>query len=373
MQASDASSATTAAELTSATTVKTPRLKVIDMVRGITILLVVVGHAGLTPVVLNDMFRDFRLPLFFIVSGYLFSASKYFDNFTSLLRTRFLTLVIPYLSAGLLSYLLWLILRTLETAHSPDIAWYEPLLAIAYGTYSGGLLLNIPIWFLTCLFVTQIIFCLSMRYLSKSPLPVQLAAMLALSLSGYALGTVLFLPWNIDVALVAQLFVFIGYQLKQHQLLGKIRVFNLGTLILMAIFLTAAYFNSYVDMNNREYGNLLLFYTAGIAGSLLAIKMTQLLSKSGFFAAILTYIGKESLAILIFHYGIFILLLNFVERYVYGSYLGWFPTTVIAVAGSLLLSMVIKHVPGLGFLLGGKGKKSAAHRTYVERAVSQSR
>ncbi|OKP96267.1 acyltransferase family protein [Paenibacillus sp. P46E] len=353
MQAPDTSSVTTAAESTSAT-VRTPRLKVIDMVRGITILLVVVGHAGLTPVVLNDMFRDFRLPLFFIVSGYLFSASKYFDNFTSLLRTRIITLVVPYLSAGLLSYLLWLTLRTIETNHTPDIAWHEPLVAIAYGTYSGGLLLNIPIWFLPCLFMTQIIFCLSMRYLSGRPLFLQLAVMLSLSLIGYALSTVAFLPWNIDVALVAQLFVFIGYQLKQRQLLSKIRIFNLGTLLLMVIFLAAAYFNSYVDMNNREYGNLLLFYTAGIAGSLLTIQMTQLLSKSRFFTAFLTYIGQESLAILIFHYGIFILLLNFMEHYVYDSYLSWFPTTVIAVAGSLVLSMVVKRVPGLGFLVGGK-------------------
>lgn len=69
-------------------TPKATRLKVIDMVRGITILLVVVGHAGLTPAVLNDMFRDFRLPLFFIVSGYLFSASRYFDNLKLLLRTK---------------------------------------------------------------------------------------------------------------------------------------------------------------------------------------------------------------------------------------------------------------------------------------------
>ncbi|WP_379159725.1 acyltransferase family protein [Paenibacillus sp. sgz5001063] len=369
MQAPEASKVITAADSTSAS-VRTPRLKVIDMVRGITILLVVVGHAGLTPVVLNDMFRDFRLPLFFIVSGYLFSAAKYFDNFRGLLRTRILTLVIPYLSAGLLCYLLWLTLRTIETNHSMDITWYEPLLAIAYGTYSGGLLLNIPIWFLTCLFAAQIIFCLSMRYLSKIPLILQFAAMLALSLSGYALSTVAYLPWNIDVALVAQLFMFIGYQLKQYQLLGKIRIFNLGTLVLMAIFLAAAYFNSYVDMNNREYGNLLLFYIAGIAGSLLAIKMTQFLSRSRFFAALLTYIGRESLAILIFHYGVFILLLNFMERYVYDSYLGWFPTAVIAVAGSLLLSIVVKRVPGLGFLLGGAGQKATAKKNSLERAAA---
>ncbi|MNC14100.1 hypothetical protein D3C75_618660 [compost metagenome] len=124
-------------------------------------------------------------------------------------------------------------------------------------------------------------------------------------------------------------------------------------------------------MNNREYGNLLLFYTAGIAGSLLAIKITQLLSKSRFFAATLTYIGQESLAILIFHYGIFILLLNFVEHYVFDSYLGWFPTTVIAVTGSLVLSMVVKRVPGLSFVLGRKNKKPAENATRERVAMGK--
>ena len=348
---------------------KTARLKVIDMVRGITILLVVVGHAGLTPAVLNDMFRDFRLPLFFIVSGYLFSASKYFSNFGLLLRTKLLTLVLPYFTAGLVTYCLWLLLRMLASGQSPDVSWYTPLLALLYGNYSDGLLLNIPIWFLTCLFVTQIIFCLAMRYIHSFSWQLQLGIMLLLSLTGYGLGRIFFLPWNIDVALVAQLFVFIGYKLKQYQVLGRIRIFNLNTLILLFIFLAAAYFNSYVDMNNRVYGNLLLFYLAGIAGSLLAIKGTKLLSKSRLFTALLTYIGRESLVILIFHYGVFILLLNFLERYVLHSYLGWFPTTLIAVAGSLALNLLIKKLPVMNFLISGK-KPEVQGKVYRKETVT---
>lgn len=340
---------------------RTPRLQVIDMVRGITILLVVVGHAGLTPALLNDMFRDFRLPLFFIVSGYLFSASKYFDNLRLLVRTKLLTLILPYFTAGLLTYCLWTLMRLFDNGHSPDITWHKPLLALLYGNYSSGLLLNIPIWFLTCLFVTQIIFCIVMRYIHTSTWQLQFGIMLTLSLTGYGVGQAFLLPWNTDVALVAQLFVFIGYKLKQHRVLVRIRVFNLYTFILLFIFLGAAYFNSYVDMNNRVYGNLLLFYLAGIAGSLLAIKGTRLLAKSRLFTALLTYIGQESLVILIFHYGVFILLLNFLERYVLHSYLGWFPTAVIAVAGSLALNLGIKKVPVIYFLISGKKLKESAY------------
>ncbi|WP_157243773.1 hypothetical protein [Paenibacillus jilunlii] len=45
-------------------------------------------------------------------------------------------------------------------------------------------------------------------------------------------------------------------------------------------------------------------------------------------------------------------------------------STVIAVAGSLLLSMVVKRVPGMGFVLGRTRKKVPPPWSYVERAVS---
>ncbi|QNF26185.1 hypothetical protein [Metabacillus elymi] len=45
----------------------TKRLETIDIVRGITILLVVVGHTE-APVWLNGFLKYFRMPLFFLVS-----------------------------------------------------------------------------------------------------------------------------------------------------------------------------------------------------------------------------------------------------------------------------------------------------------------
>ncbi|ULO08647.1 acyltransferase family protein [Paenibacillus sp. 19GGS1-52] len=337
-----------------ASNTKTKRLTVIDMVRGITILLVVMGHADFTPVVLGDLFRDFRMPLFFMVSGYIFSASKYSHNLRLLIRTRLFSLVVPYFSAGILAYLIWVVLQTIAKGQSWDIVWYKPLLAIVYGTSLEGNLINVPIWFLTCLFVTQIIFCMVMRYVDSFSWQLQLGIMLLLSLSGFFMSTILFLPWNIDVALVAQLFVFVGYKLKQYKLIEKLHTFDLSSIVLFLLFLLTAYFNSYVDMNNRIYGNVLLFYVAGITGSILVIKMTNALTPFKWFARLLTYLGQESLPILIFHYGIFILVLNFLEQTVFHLYLNWLITTIIAVSGSLLFNLLVRKIPILHFLLNGK-------------------
>lgn len=59
------------------------RLREIDIVRGITIFLVVLGHTGAAEVsegLVSEILRGFRMPLFFMVSGYLFSSSKYLGN-----------------------------------------------------------------------------------------------------------------------------------------------------------------------------------------------------------------------------------------------------------------------------------------------------
>ncbi|BAS27722.1 acyltransferase family protein [Limnochorda pilosa] len=48
------------------------RVRAIDLARGIRIALVVLGHTPL-PAWLNGPLTTFRLPLFFLVSGYAFS------------------------------------------------------------------------------------------------------------------------------------------------------------------------------------------------------------------------------------------------------------------------------------------------------------
>ena len=72
------------------------RIEWIDLAKGFSIILVVYGHSGLSAVpFLGDWFAAFRMPFFFIVSGLLFSISKY-PTFIYFLKRRWLTLVRPY-------------------------------------------------------------------------------------------------------------------------------------------------------------------------------------------------------------------------------------------------------------------------------------
>lgn len=61
------------------------RDKTIDVLKGIGIILVVIGHSG-CPNLLKDFIYSFHMPLFFIASGYFFnenyleSKKKYFEK-----------------------------------------------------------------------------------------------------------------------------------------------------------------------------------------------------------------------------------------------------------------------------------------------------
>ena len=54
----------------------TKRIEWIDIAKGIGIILVVIGHISQIEV-LNDIIYSFHMPLFFIISGYLYKRKFY--------------------------------------------------------------------------------------------------------------------------------------------------------------------------------------------------------------------------------------------------------------------------------------------------------
>src|SRR5699024_379830 len=129
------------------------RLKEIDIVRGLTIFLVVLGHSGFNSSsgILLDMLRDFRMPLFFIVSVYLFSTTKNLNDVNKLINDKFRLLIIPYISFAVVDSIIWYF----SLIHNDkSINLFEPLIRI----WEGKAIKNPPIWFLLVLFFSFIIF-----------------------------------------------------------------------------------------------------------------------------------------------------------------------------------------------------------------------
>lgn len=69
------------------------RIDWIDLTKGIAIFLMVCGHTSI-PLPISNWIWSFHMPLFFIISGILFNATKY-PNFNLFIKKRGETLIIP--------------------------------------------------------------------------------------------------------------------------------------------------------------------------------------------------------------------------------------------------------------------------------------
>ena len=128
------------------------RIEWIDLAKGFSIILVVYGHSGLSTVpFLGDWFSAFRMPFFFIVSGLLFSISKY-PTFISFLKRRWLTLVRPYFIFSLTLMLgIWIL-------HPDSIAFIiKDIVIKGWGGYA--------LWFIPVLFSTEIVYFFICKYI----------------------------------------------------------------------------------------------------------------------------------------------------------------------------------------------------------------
>ncbi|MEC0486111.1 acyltransferase family protein [Bacillus glycinifermentans] len=156
---------------------------------------------------------------------------------------------------------------------------------------------NPALWFLTCLFVVEMLFFV-MRNGLKARYVVFIVMLCALlSYFNYQYFEIK-LPWNIEVALTALSFYTAGYFLKQDLRNVKHRK---ALLIAVILFIAVGFLQSRnvrVDMRANEYGNMAIFYITsflGTAGVIFASFKLQ-------YAAPLQFLGKNSLVILVLHY-----------------------------------------------------------------------
>ncbi|EMY4796380.1 MULTISPECIES: acyltransferase family protein [Bacillus cereus group] len=325
------------------------RIQAIDIVRGITISLVVMGHTEM-PSQLNNVFSAFRMPLFFMVSGYLLNVTKYSGDFLGFIHTRIWRLLIPYFSASIFFYLIWII----KQYYNPikELFWYEPLIGILYGN-GETLYVNVPIWFLICLFCSEILFLMIMSLIHSYNTLLQALLFIVVGYIGFCIGNYIHLPWGLDIAFVIQLFLYIGNKFKSIGLF-KTFYFPINFIIVSIIlFIITNPINGLIDINNRIYGNIFLFYINGILGSIIMLYIAQLLGDFKAFSQTFIYFGKNSINILIFHTATFSLL-NMLNKLTYTTLLShWLVYTLFGILMSLSISYIVKRHPLLRMIFNG--------------------
>ncbi|WP_405607802.1 acyltransferase family protein [Polaribacter sp. Asnod1-A03] len=270
------------------------RIEGVDLLKGITILLVVIYHLGIF-YGLSDIIRmyvgPFFMQLFFFVSGLFFSTKKSFKLF---FWNKVNRLIIPLLFFYLLNYFVGF-LASYFFSSSPlvDEFSYASLLDLfngnEYFTYSGAL------WFLACL--TNAYFLMYLIFLIKNEV-LKFLVVISLSLIGYYLGVnKIDLPYFIDSSLTVILFFYLGTILKNNidTIINKYSQTYL-LLIFYALFIVSIFIfdDELLLMKNYIDGNYFVIVLTAIIGIfshfLICVKINKI--------KIINFLGKNSLIIL---------------------------------------------------------------------------
>jgi fucose 4-O-acetylase-like acetyltransferase len=230
---------------------------------------------------LKHYIYSFPIPLFFFVSGYLFDRDKY--DFAQFFRRKVRTIAIPYLFFAAFSFLFWFfVVRGFSIGgRALEVDPLKPFIGILYGVGTGEwrVPMNVALWFLTCLFVIEMVF-----YFVRSVYLLPVFAVL-----GYAVTFLPFrLPWGSDVALSGIVFYGFGYFFKD------IWMSNRALPVLSAVHVGCCFLNSRTDMNSLEYGNIFLFYGSTLAGVKLYASLCRFIRKN----MLMLYFGRNTLVIL---------------------------------------------------------------------------
>ena len=133
----------------------TKRDDAVDVMLTVGIIFVVMGHNYQPP---NFFFPayTFHMPLFFFISGYLFSVKTSFYEKGLFLKKKITTQLIPYFAFEMLFVLATLLLQREDIFTSTNLS---PRSLIIEPFYSGHQLpLIIPMWFLLQLFILNLVF-----------------------------------------------------------------------------------------------------------------------------------------------------------------------------------------------------------------------
>lgn len=226
----------------------------------------------------NAFVYAFHIPLFFFLSGMVFSKKRYLD-FKSFFKKRTNSLIKPYIVFSILTWLVWAVFA--YVTHSKVESYWMPLAETFIAQGSGGFLVhNVPLWFVTCLFVVEIIyyFLADLKRLWIMTITIVMAAISYWAINNLECFDVTLLPWNIEVAMLAIPFYAAGHWIvkaKTHQgIMNMVNSHKITTIVLTAVFAYVVYvgsqYNGSISFGHADLGkNVFVTYGCGLAGTLM--------------------------------------------------------------------------------------------------------
>lgn len=264
----------------------------LDIAKGIGIILVIVGHC-IFPC--HELIGIFHMPLFFFLAGITYRQHE---------SSKFILSKINRIGVP---YIFWTILSS--------------CLALIPHPYSGDL--NGPLWFLQTIFAALVIMYMASTYNKNAVVWTSVICLVFFYI--YHRLSWNFLPFHLDRALIAYIYIVTGFLLKKQVKAVTIKSQNgLYAACLTGLFLTLfAYLylrkgfkGSFVQLTMYD-NNFVLVFIASLLGSISVVYISKIISSNRF----LEYCGKNSLVIMCVHFPLCQILNVYISELPYFDYL----------------------------------------------------
>ena len=266
------------------------RIEYLDYAKGIGIILVVLGHI-LIKGNIKIYIYSFHMPLFFIISGYLFNYINII-NFKEVINKKIKALLIPYLTFSLINILGEYILSGLSF-----MVLKKNFLETIKFSGIGAL------WFLPALFIAEFIFIFCKINISKSIYSILIFGGISCMALLIWVFTKNFIAIILIRSIIGLIFMVIGYYLFFIMKNITLKWYQLIIITLLSIKL--AILNGGVDLWGISFNNIILYFTTSILGSLNIILISKKINSK-----ILKFFGENTLIIMATHQ----LILNIISK-----------------------------------------------------------
>jgi fucose 4-O-acetylase-like acetyltransferase len=265
--------------------------------KGIAILLMILGHSlppSKTGNYLHGFIYSFHMPLFFVISGIFYKPR------TTMMQAKkdFNTLILPYLFTSCVLIIYGLVIDLYGNVSFPNetVKWFR---ICFYGSYNPGNLLGNwigPVWFLLALFWCRVFFS---SFLSDDKTRNIFYFIIIPTIVSYIFKFT-YIPLYVLQGITASIFYYIGYLLKEYDILNKTQP------ALVVLTMTAAWiyciFFSHIDMQSGYYDNFIINIIGALSGFYFIYLFAKFIErKLAMGNKLLTYTGKFSIIALVFH------------------------------------------------------------------------
>lgn len=276
------------------------RLPEFDIAKAIALLAVIVGHCSFAgvPQTIVDACYSFDMPLFFIVSGY-------FCHFDAKLNKAYVeknarSLLLPYVFTCVLVIIFAVFFSILTSIENPiDTAskWIKASLYGAGGIHPGmpsGVIGIGAIWYLWALFWSKLLLA------EINTMPHPFIYSIALFIVGISTNGIIWLPFSIQNAFCAILFLHIGQYIRKFDLLNQIKPLLWIAATFTTLYCAAFYGQLYMQSNSFQHG--LIDIVGGVCAALCVIKLSKLLAdKVPVIARPFEMVGSHTLPLFCMH------------------------------------------------------------------------